>query len=198
MNRDELKEVLDKHRKWLSGEEGGKEANLRGADLSWDDLHGADLSGADLHSADLSWADLHGADLHSADLSGAEGSQLALAQVRILPEGTLIGWKKCNLSPADGGGVRRVLVKLEIPADARRSNAAGRKCRASKAKVLAIYNMDGSECSGVEACSIHDASFAYRVGETAEPREPFDEDPLAECASGIHFFITREEAEAYV
>ena len=168
MNRDGLQEVLDKHKKWLNGKEGGERA-------------------------DLSWADLSG-----ADLSGAEGSQLALAHVRILPEGTLIGWKKCNLSPADGGWVRRVLVKLEIPADARRSNAGGRKCRASKAKVIGIYNMDGNECGDVEARSIHDASFVYRVGETAEPREPFDEDPLAACASGIHFFITREEAEAYV
>ncbi len=177
MNRDELQEVLDEHKKWLSCEEGGNRA---------------DLSGADLHEADLS-----GADLSGADLSGAEGSQLALAQVRILPEGTLIGWKACRCHTATNV-LRRVLVKLEIPADARRSNAGGRKCRASKAKVLAIYNMDGSDCGDVEARSIHDASFVYRVGETAEPREPFDEDPLAACASGIHFFITREEAEAYV
>ena len=48
-----LKEVLDLHKKWLSGDSEGVRAILSGATLS-----GATLSGADLYLADLSEADL--------------------------------------------------------------------------------------------------------------------------------------------
>lgn len=84
-------------------------------------------------------------------------------------------------------------MKLLIPSDARRSNGTGRKCRADRAHVLAIY---GSGNEGV-AYSTHSATFAYRVGETVTPVEPFDEDRWNECASGIHFYVTREEAEGH-
>jgi hypothetical protein len=72
----------------------------------------------------------------------------------------------------------------------------GRKCRASKAVVLAIYNGDGGEVR--EAVSLYSMSFTYRVGETITPTEPFDTNAWNECSSGIHFFITRLEAEHYV
>ena len=51
-------------------------------------------------------------------------------QTRILPEGDIIGYKKCR----DG-----VIVKLLIPIKAKRSHAFGRKCRAEYAKVLEIF-----------------------------------------------------------
>ena len=66
MTSDKIKEILEKHRKWLTDEEGGECANL-----SWADLSGADLSGANLSRANLSWANLSGADLSGADLSEA-------------------------------------------------------------------------------------------------------------------------------
>ena len=34
MRREEIKEILEKHRKWLTDEEGGECADLSGADLS--------------------------------------------------------------------------------------------------------------------------------------------------------------------
>lgn len=40
---ENLKEILEKHKKWLNKEEGGEQANLSGAHLS-----GANLSGADI------------------------------------------------------------------------------------------------------------------------------------------------------
>ena len=42
----ELKNILDKHLKWLRKESGGERANLSGADLSGADLYGANLSRA--------------------------------------------------------------------------------------------------------------------------------------------------------
>src|SRR5574343_606866 len=71
MTVDELKVVLDKHRKWLREELGGERANLSRANLSGAYLSGADLFRADLTRAHLSGADLSRADLSMANLSGA-------------------------------------------------------------------------------------------------------------------------------
>jgi len=74
-NETELKSIIESHNKWLL-DEGGTQADLRGANLRGADLSGADLSlanlsGANLRGADLSDANLSGADLHRADLRGA-------------------------------------------------------------------------------------------------------------------------------
>ena len=175
-------------------------ADLSGADLSRADLPGADLSGADLYRADLYGANLYGANLYRANLSGADlyranlsranlsganlsgarNAELAVAQTRILPDGDLIGWKKC-----EGG----VIVKLAIPAAAKRSHAFGRKCRAEFADVLEVIGAS----SGV---SSHDNKTEYRVG-CRVAADRFDENWQEECSGGIHFFITRIEAENY-
>jgi hypothetical protein len=157
-----------------------RSANLSGANLRGVDLSGANLSGADLYGADLRCADLYGADLSGANLSGAKNVDLVIARTRILPDGDIIGWKKCKGD---------VLVKLTIPADAKRSHGMGRKCRAEFADVLEII---GAE----EAFSSHNNTFSYRVGQRVTP-DAFDLDWTNECSSGIHFFITRAEAEAY-
>lgn len=115
------------------------DADLRDAYLGCANLHGADLSHADLRGADLSDADLRYADLSHADLSDANHVQLSIAKTSILPdEGDIIGWKKAYV---DGTMLpKSVIVKLLIPADAQRSNATGRKCRASKARVLDLQD----------------------------------------------------------
>ena len=136
---------------------------------------GANLSWADLSRADLSWA-----DLSKADLSKAIGAGLAVAQTRILPEGDLIGWKKCQ---------ERVVVKLLVSARAKRSHAFGRKCRASYVRVLAVIGAK-------EGISRYDTNTVYRVGKIVRC-DMWEEDWTIECAGGIHFFTTREEAEAY-
>ena len=48
MNANDLKTILEKHKMWLNGEDGGEMANLSGANLRWADLSWADLRGADL------------------------------------------------------------------------------------------------------------------------------------------------------
>ena len=82
MSPEQLKEILDNHKMWLAGKEGGKradlrfadleDADLRGANLRDADLRGADLRGADLRYANLRYADLRGANLRDADLRGAD------------------------------------------------------------------------------------------------------------------------------
>lgn len=173
-------------------------ACLRGADLCSANLHGADLCGADLsrsdlRGADLRYADLSRSDLHGADLRDANHVKLSIAKTSILPdEGDIIGWKKAYADRATP-----VIVKLLIPADAQRSNATGRKCRASKARVLDLQDKQGNSLPpDTTAYSSHDTDFTYAKGETVHV-EDFDTNRWNECATGIHFFITRAEAVAY-
>ena len=72
MTNQEIKGILELHKKWLNREEGGKRANLQGADLQGADLWGANLQGADLQGANLREADLRKADLQGANLREAD------------------------------------------------------------------------------------------------------------------------------
>ena len=108
----ELASILNLHKAWIIGEDYGKRADLREADLSGADLsradlrkadlRRADLSGADLSRADLSRADLGGADLSRADLSGADLSGADLREANL--SGADLSWadlSRANLSEAD-------------------------------------------------------------------------------------------------
>ena len=169
-------------------------ADLYGADLCGADLYGADLCGADLRGADLCGADLYGADLYGADLRGANLPELTIAKTSILPDGDIIGWKKAYVADMP---TTPVIVKLLIPSDAKRSNSTGRKCRASKARILDLQDKQGNSLPpDTTAYSSHDPDFTYKKGETVHV-ENFDTNRWKECAPGIHFFITRIEAIEY-
>ena len=181
-----LKEIIEKHQKWIVGASDGKRADLCGADLYKADLRGTNLRGANLYKADLRGADLCGANLRGAEI---ELELINKFYPICCPEvGSFIAWKKvCG----------NLIVKLEVTETAKRSSAFGRKCRCSEAKVLDIQNLDGTSVDDVTvAYSTHDSNFAYRVGETVRV-DNFDEDRRNECAPGIHFFITRQEAVEY-
>ncbi len=153
-------------------------ANLRGANLRGANLYGADLYGADLEGANLRGADLYGADLRSANLRGANLEGCDLSSLVIVAEGALRVYKKTSTGVA----------VLSIPNSAGRVNAYGsRKCRAEFAVVLEAPE---------GAVSQHDRVTKYVVGETVRP-DSYDPDPRVECSHGIHFFLTRAEAEAY-
>jgi len=148
---------------------------------AWVNLSRAYLSGAYLSGANLSGAYLSGANLSGANLKDAKEAEYSLAQTTIVPEtGGFQGWKKC---------LNGVIVRLRIPAKAQRSNASGRKCRASEALVLQVI---GAE----EGISRYDRNTKYRKGETVKC-DKWNEDRWQECGGGIHFFLTRIEAERY-
>ena len=199
----DIKLILEKHAKWIRGEDGGERADLCGADLCYANLYGANLRGANLRGANLRGANLYdanlrGANLCDADLCGANlrgakntdktawDAYTAFYPLQCPETGSFIGYKKA----ADK------IVMLEICADAKRSSATSRKCRCSKAKVLSITHLDGSDSGLTEVRSDYSKEFVYRVGEIAEVSD-FDDDRWNECAAGIHFFITRDEAVKY-
>lgn len=186
----EEQKILDDHKLWFEtrfdGAPQGARADLRGADLQGADLQGAYLQGAYLQEADLRGADLRWADLRGAYLQGASiDEDTKFPDFQVCPEkGAFIAWKK----------VRGAILELQIPASAKRtSSLAGRKCRASKAKVLKAHGCIEGE---TKFQSQHDPNFIWTVGEMHEVTD-FSDDIRIECAPGLHFFITRKEAESY-
>src|SRR5208337_4399109 len=182
MTKEELKQILEVHAKWVKGESGSRadlsKMDLSGADLSEADLNranlnGADLSGANLNGANLSKANLSRAILYGADLRGADLSKVILSGADL--SGTNL--RGANLSKAEDiiyilsqssilpesgpiWGWKKckdgVLVKLVVGDTAKRSHATGRKCRAEHVKVLEVI---GAEVG----ISSYDNKTEYRV-----------------------------------
>ena len=193
---------------WLDG------AYFRGANIRYADLQYASLFHADMYKADLSHAKMTNANLEYVDFTDAYMEDVCLYRANLAnsiidkakmswtfipiacPDtGAFIGWKKCLTRD----GYERI-VKLLIPEDAKRSSASGRKCRCDKAIVLEIQDLDGNTVDeNVHSVFQHHmvSTIWYSVGETVEPELPFDENRFNECASGIHFFINRQEAVEY-
>ena len=217
-----LEEILERHLHWLNRDCKNWEsmqADLHNADLSSANMMGADMRGANLHGADMSYANmrytnlhgakmcganmsytnLHGANMSYADISYAnmDGANISYANMcsanmdgadisyadrlrkGIKLSEPITGWKKCK---------NNVLVKLEIPRGAIVFSINNSKCRTDKAKVLEIIGAD-------RAYSKY-KFFSYYVGDVIEVFN-FNCEYNVECADGIHFFKTREEAENY-
>ena len=150
-------------------------ANLGGVNLYGANLYGANLGGANLESANLYGANLRGANLESANLDEKEKFRLG----QILKE-PITGYKKTK---------ECVVITAEIPAGAIVFCINGRKCRTNRAK---ITDMCGNEILH----SQYDNSFEYTLGKEIVI-DDFNLMYNVECASGFHFFRTREEAENY-
>ena len=121
-----------------------------------------------------------------ADLSGADLSDTIINDrtigVHPAPEGELIAWGKKSGH----------IVGLLIPAKAPRSCATTRKHRSAWVKVLSI---DDNEMGTL----FHESSYGttvYSVGKLTYS-DSWDEDRWNECSHGIHWFLSRAEAEAW-
>ena len=223
VSKDELTEILRKHEMWIYGEVGGIRADLSNADLSRANLHLANLAMADLSGANLSLANLSGATLYKANLWLADlrWADLRMTNFRLANLSGANFYKadlyKTDLHWADLHGAKDIyfpiacpekgsftafkkangyIVELEIPSDALRSSSTTRKCRCSKAKVISITNLDGTPSDVKSVASNYDSEFIYNLGEMVEVPN-FDTNRWNECAPGIHFFITRQEAVDY-
>ena len=161
-------------------------ADLRDADLVGANLEGANLSEANLWSANLERANLYKANLVGANLRGAKNIDLhtLLYQRSIVPEeGSFRGYKKLK-----SGAIATLLISKNA---LRMGGLIGRKCRASKVKVLSIEGGDGSA-----NWDKHSATILYEIGKWIVP-DKYDCDLANECSNGIHFFITKKEAIKY-
>ncbi len=183
-------------------------AQIYAANLTNSHFWCCQMDNVNLESACMRYARLRYGDFENAvispttDLCGlnvAHVKNMFYVPMACPEEGEFIAWKKCVAVDRDGTGLHKeVIVKLKIPKRARRSSALGRKCRASEAIVLAIQDLKGNDISRkVAAFSSYCNDFAYELGKTVIPREPFDDDRWNECSTGIHFFINRKEAVDY-
>ena len=168
-------------------------ANLKGANLWYADLSGANLGCADLRGADFRDTNLEGADFSGADLGGANlwSTDLSCVKNIFFPmacseKGSFIAFKKAGC----------YIIELFIPSNAKRCSATSRKCRCSKAKVISITTPSGDKTNITEVYSNYDPNFIYKLGEYVEVKN-FDDNRWNECSTGIHFFITRQEAVNY-
>ena len=220
MTQEELNKIIENHQHWLNEDCDGWEdmravlsdadlsdADLSGADLSDADLSDADLSGAVLRCADLSGAVLRCAVLRCADLSGADLSGAVLSDADL--SGAVLSDAKRNETtafydlqcPEEGDFIAfkkasGKIVKLRIPAEAQRSSATTRRCRAEFADVLEILNTDKTKADVSEVPSNYDCDVIYKVGERVTA-DSWDDNRWNECSHGIHFFITFDEAVNY-
>ena len=108
---EELKAVLEEHKKWLESEDGaeGSCADLRGANLSDADLSDADLRGADLSDANLSFANLRGANLSDANLRCANLSRADLSDADLRGADLRGADINCSVWPLWCGGTQTYL-----------------------------------------------------------------------------------------
>ncbi|MGP1376404.1 MAG: DUF5758 domain-containing protein [Bulleidia sp.] len=143
---------------------------------------------ADLNQSDLRGATFYESDLYKASLANVKTNEMTeiFFPLACPDTGEFIGWKKA----------RGKIICLKIPKSAKRSSATSRKCRCSEAKVISIQNPDGTDSGLKQVRSNHDPFFVYEIGKTVKVND-FCEDRWKECAPGIHFFITREEAVNY-
>ncbi|MCI8321798.1 MAG: pentapeptide repeat-containing protein [Dorea sp.] len=159
-----------------------KEANFKNARLVTASFRHCDMRGCNIEGADL-----FGAVLESARLEGVVSDENTKWFRLHCPEkGAFLGYKKC---------VNDRMVQLLIPADAKRTSATLPSCRCSKAKVLTIKSFDFTQ-NFDEAWSLVDENFVYRKGEWVEVWD-FNENRWQDSTTGIHFWMTRTEAEAY-
>ena len=175
-------------------------AELAGASLLCTDLRGADMRGANLTGADLQEAQMKGANLTGADLADAKLTNADLTSVKGIPSyveealrvvpltGAFEGFKKALRSDTN----KACIVHLHIPAEARRSNATSRKCRAEFVDVLEILDVPND----VYAYTKDYKGTGYYPGHRVFA-DGWDDNRWNECSNGIHFFLTKEEAEKW-
>lgn len=155
--------------------------DFESAILRWANLKHADLEGADLKYADISYARLSGALMKDIEVNThTTGYALACPE-----KGSFIGYKKAG----------KCIVELLILDDSKRVSATSARCRTDKARVLEIRDIETNALVD-EVCSDYDSKFIYKTGEIICVKD-FDNDRWNTFTTGIHFFISKDEAMNY-
>lgn len=166
---------------------------FRHCDFTNANLKDVNFVGADLRTCRLSGANITGANFYYAMLEDVALDNVFWDETtqyfRLHPPktGAFLGYKKCF-------GYR--IVQLLIPENAQRTSATGNSCRCNLAKVLTIKDMYTNQDYD-EAISYVDPDFIYRRGAWVYAKN-FNPNRWADSTGGIHFWLTRKEAEDYL
>ena len=169
-----------------------KDAQLDGCPLRGSNFENACLNRTTMRRCDMTGCNIKGTDFHSAVLEYAildgviQDENTKWFRLRCPETGPFLAYKKC---------VNNLLVQLLVPADAKRTSGTNAACRVSKAKVLTIKSFDYTKEYN-EAWSLAAEDFVYPKGEWVEVLD-FNEDRWFESTTGIHVWLTREEAMRY-
>ena len=165
-----------------------KDCSFVGANLQNVNFMSCDLRGCDLTKANISGANMNHSMLENANLTDIISDKNTKFFRMYCPEkGAFLGYKKCFNS---------LIVKLLIPADARRTSATETSCRCDKAKVMEIQDMYTGEHYD-ESISYVDENFIYRKGHYVHA-ENFNPNRWVDSTGGIHFWLDEKEAEGYM
>lgn len=168
-------------------------ASFKNTNFSFANLTDVSFFAADLRSTNLSFSNCDATIFTSSLLMGAnlEGLNATERTVHFrisCPEtGYFFGYKKC---------FNDRMVKLLIPADAKRSSSTSNACRCDKAITVAIMNKDKTGFY-TEANSFVDENFIYRLGEMSYA-DSYNEDRWLDSSNGIHFWMSFDEALKYM
>lgn len=171
------------------------DAVFQNVDFVFSDFSCADLRRSIFTNADFFYANLTGADLSDASFKIEALDGAILHNTLGLPtldsccpaEGEFTGYK----------AVGNYLVKLLIPADAKRASYLVDKCRCNKAVVLEIQDIDTDAPSSTTVTySNRDRTFEYKVGQTVCV-SGYDDNPQNGSSPAIHFFRNRQDAVWY-
>lgn len=169
-----------------------KNAKLDGCSLRQVNFQNAMLWGACMRGCDMTGCNLCGANLYAAVLEHAilidvkSDENTKWFRLHCPETGPFVAYKKCMYDR---------VVQLLVPADAKRTSSTYPACRCNKAKVLTIKSFDETE-EFDEAWSLVDENFVYRKGQWVEVKN-FNEDRWFDSTTGIHFWMSREEAIKY-
>lgn len=113
------------------------------------------------------------------------------------PECDAFVYKIVSLEKTYGFNTKLGLAILTVPKDARTNIFWKSECRVDKAKVERIEDFYGNEYPvGYSAYVPSRQSITYRPGETVYS-DGWNENPMAVCTQGIHFFMEKREAWEY-
>ena len=144
ITKEELEQILRKHKLWLADEEGGERADLTGAYLTRANLTRADLTGANLTRADLTGANLKWADLTRADLTGADLTRANLDY------SSLPLW--CGSLKANFDDRQLIQIAYHLVKSGLNSNNASKETKAELEKLIDLANKFHrvDECGKIE------------------------------------------------
>lgn len=181
MTDNRLKEILKEHQKWLRNE-GGRRADLSGADLRKANLNSVDLSEANLRCSNLAEANLTGANLSGADLKYADLIEADLT------EADLIGANFCcaNLY---GAKLNRADLKCANFQEADLCNASLNNTQIYEAN-FSSANLSGADLS----CTSPDRACLYKANLRETKNIPFV--PMACPDAGS--FIAWKKASGHI
>ena len=118
------------------------------------------------------------------------------------PEKNLTIYKKCHMCADPSMADESVIVRLVVPDSAQRVYSEANKLRVSEATVTGIFYVDGTPVPKEvyehrTIYSAFDTKYEYHMKAVQKPTQPFDDNP-GKCASGIHGFVTFDEAVEYM